>query len=378
MPSSRGAPARDLGAAVLAKVRAAMEERSLDVLLAMAPESIVYVAGVVPPSLRTVRSRLACCVVPAEGPTEMVVVALEKGVVEPSSRLDSVTAYREFEQDAVLVAAASLQERGLANSTIGIEATYLPKADFDRLEETLPRAKFVAADDLLSEVRSIKSPEELEAIELVGRAAQRIGEECLETVSAGDSEAVLGRCISERYAQAGGQLTMLVVGAGIRSALANAAPTERVMQPGDTVRIDVIGTRDNYCSDVARTAVVGEPSAEQQRLYGTLERVHERILERLRPGVRTSDIYALYKKAMEDAGLPFYHFVGHGLGVTLHEDPFIRDGHPVTLAANMVLCIEPMTLIEGRHGMQIEDEIVITADGCRPITAANGLLSIGA
>lgn len=364
--------------AIVGKLRAAMTAQDLDAVLPMAPENIVYVAGVVPPSLRTVRSRLACGIVPIEGPTELIVIALEEGAVKPHNRLDRMTTYREFEEDAVTTAAASLRERGLGDARIGVEATYLPKASFDLLEESLPGAQLVAIDDLLAEVRSIKTPEEVSTIADIGSEAQRIGEECLGLLSTGETEAMLGETITQRYEAVGGRLTMLVVGSGSRSALANAPPTDKVIEPGDVVRIDVIGVRDNYCSDVARTAVVGEPSREQRDLYGRLKDVHERILASLRPGAMSDDLYGIYRDAMAEARLPYYHFVGHGLGITLHEDPFINDRKPVALAPGMVLCVEPMSLIQGRYGMQIEDEILITEDGCRPLTRAGDLMTIEA
>jgi Xaa-Pro dipeptidase len=367
-----------LGDAIVRKLRDAMDAQRLDAVLPMAPENVAYVAGVVPPSLRTVRSRLACCVVPAEGRTELIVIALEQGAVEPHNRLDELTTYREFEQDAVTMTAASLRDRGLGGGRIGIETTYLPKASFDLFEEALPNARLVPIDDLLAEVRSIKTPEEIDAIADIGAHAQRIGEECLGLVAAGETEAALGELITERYEGIGGRLTMLVVGSGTRSALANAPPTDKVIERGDVVRIDVIGIRANYCSDVARTAVVGEPSDEQVRVYGLLRQAHERILERLRPAAMTDELYSIYRDGMEAAGLPYYHFVGHGLGITLHEDPFISDRRPTALAPGMVLCIEPMSLLEGRYGMQIEDEILITEDGSRPLTRAGDLIRIDA
>lgn len=361
---------------VLAKLREAMELDGLDAILPMAPESVAYVAGVVPPSTRTIRTRLACCLIPRMGTTEMIVVGLEAGLVSEAGVLDVVTPYAEFEEDAVSVAARSLVDRGLDGAAIGVEATYLPAASFDLLRERLPDARFVPADDLLAEVRSIKTEEEVDAIVGIGREAQRIGEECLGLVRAGDTERRLGDLIAERYADVGGRLTMLVVGAGERSALPNAEPTERILKPGDVVRIDVIGNRDNYCSDVARSAVVGEPSADQRKLYDLLMGVHERIVEKLRPGMMTDKLYGIYRDTMEAAGLPYYHFVGHGLGITLHEDPFVDARRPTALEPGMVLCIEPMALIPGSHGMQIEDEVLITEDGCRRITEAGDLIRI--
>lgn len=367
-----------LGASILTNLKHAMRDADLDVLLASSPENILYVAGTVPPSLRTVRSRLACAVLPAEGSTELIVVALERGTVEEACRLDEVTTYREFDDDPVSAFAASLRDRGLEDAAVGIEATYLPVAAFERLRAELPHTKLVPTDDLLAEVRSIKTPEEIETIAAIGSAAQRIGEEATRLVSAGDTENELAGVITKRYEGIGGRLTMLVVGSGPRSAIANAAPTEKALERGDTVRIDVIGTRDNYCSDVARTAVVGDPSEEQASLYRRLKEAHERILDSLRPGVLTDKLYAIYRDAMEAAGLPYYHFVGHGLGITLHEDPFVREGLSVALAPNMVLCIEPLVLVDGSHGMQIEDEVLITSDGCRLLTEAGDLLRIDA
>jgi Xaa-Pro dipeptidase len=97
----------------------------------------------------------------------------------------------------------------------------------------------------------------------------------------------------------------------------------------------------------------------------------------VRPGVQSADVYRIYREAMEQAKLPPYHFVGHGLGITLHEEPFVHARTSVPLEAGMVLCIEPLTMIEGRFGVQIEDELVVTDDGCELITRASGLLPIG-
>jgi Xaa-Pro dipeptidase len=369
--------ASDVGQQILSKMRRAMGERGLDAVVAMSPENVAYVGGAAPPSQKTVRSRLAACIVPAEGPTEAVVIALEAPLMRSRSRLDSVTEYQEFEEDPVEVVAGSLRGRGLGNGRIGIEETYVSVAGFRTLEKALPGAQLSGVDDLLAELRTIKAPAELDMIRDIGRAAQRIAEECAQQVHAGSSERDLANLIAERYAAAGGDgLTMLVVGSGPRSAHPNAPATDRKLEKGDIVRLDIIGTKNNYYSDVARTAVVGEPAREQQQIYDVLMNVHRRSLEALKPGVPSADVYRIYHRAMEEAGLPPYHFVGHGLGVTLHEDPFVNDRKSVPLQENMVLCIEPLTMLEGRYGLQIEDEVIITGDGYEPITQAGDMLPI--
>jgi Xaa-Pro dipeptidase len=368
-----------VGDEVLAKLLGAMEEERLDALVPMSPENLAYASGAAPPSQKTVRSRLAGAVVPADGrDTEVVTVKLEAPLVRSQSRLERVTAYEEFVDHPIDVIVASLRDRGLAEGRIGIETTYLSHADFERLRAALPGAELRPVDELWEQLRMRKTRSEIERIRHIGQAAQRITEECVCLVGAGSTERELGNLITERYLQAGGDaLTMLVVASGERSAHLNAPPTGRVMEAGDVVRTDVIGTSRHYCSDVARTAVVGEPSAEQRKLYDLLLDVHHRCLEAVRPGAISSDIYRIYSDAMDAAGLPAYHFVGHGLGVTLHEEPFINPLQSVALEEGMVLCIEPLVSVEGVVGMQIEDELLVTADGCELLTQAGDILRIG-
>lgn len=360
---------------ILAKLDAAMEEHGLDALLATSPENVAWASGAAPPSQKTVRSRLAAAIVPRGGESELVAIALEGPVVRTQSRLRSLRLYEEFVEDPVLVFADSLAQRRLDEGTVGVEETHLSHADFEKLAAALPRARLVRADELLEELRMVKTPAEIAAIRDIGVAAERIAAETCDRFGAGATERAIANFVAERYAEAGGDgLTMLVVGSGPRSAAVNAPPTDRVLETGDILRLDIIGTKARYHSDVARTVAVGEPTPEQQQVYDLLLGVHRSCLAALRPGALTTDVYAIYREAMDAAGLPPYHFVGHGLGITLHEDPFVNDLKPIALEPGMVLCIEPLTLLEGRFGMQIEDEVLITSDGYELITEAGPML----
>jgi Xaa-Pro aminopeptidase len=372
------APAAGLADEILAKTRSAMAEQGLDALVATSPENVAYSSGAAPPSQKTVRSRLAAAILPLEGETEVVAVALEGPVVRTQSRLDSMRLYREFVEDPVEVFADSLRQRGVGSGRIGIEETHLSYTSRCALAAALPQAELVASDELFSDLRTIKTPAEIEAIRNIGAAADRIALEVAARFGAGASERELATFVAERYAEAGGDgLTMLVVGSGPRSAAVNAPATGRILESGDVLRLDIIGTKAHYHSDVARTLVVGEPTGEQRHVYDLLLGVHRRCLDALRPGASTSDIYALYLQAMDDAGFPPYHFVGHGLGITLHEEPFVNALKSTPLEEGMVLCIEPLTLFEGRFGMQIEDEVLITAGGYDAFSDAPPLLTMG-
>ena len=364
---------------IVGKMARAMDAAGIDALVATSPENVAWASGAAPPSQKTVRSRLAAAIVPRAGASELVAIALEGPVVRTQSRLDAVRLYEEFVEDPVLVFADSLRARGLGDAVLGVEETHLSYADHAKLVAALPHARLVRADELFEELRMVKTPSEIDAIRDIGAAAERIAGEVCERFGAGSSEREIANFVAERYAEAGGDgLTMLVVGSGPRSAAVNAPPTARTLERGDILRLDVIGTKGRYHSDVARTAVVGEPTAEQQRVYDLLLGVHERCLAALRPGALTSDVYAIYRAAMDEAGLPPYHFVGHGLGITLHEDPFVNALTSIPLEEGMVLCIEPLTLLEGRFGMQLEDEVLITADGYEPFSTCGDLLRMQA
>jgi Xaa-Pro aminopeptidase len=360
---------------ILAKIAEALAAGGLDALVATSPENVAWASGAAPPSQKTVRSRLAAAIVPREGAGELVAIALEGPVVRTQSRLASLRLYEEFVEDPVLVLADSLAQRGLDDGVVGVEETHLSHADYGKLAAALPRAQLVRADELFEELRMVKTPAEVEAIRDIGVAAERIAAEVCTRFGPGATERQIANFVAERYADAGGDgLTMLVVGSGPRSAAVNAPPTDRALAAGDILRLDIIGTKARYHSDVARTAVVGDPTAEQQQVYDLLLGVHRRCLDALRPGALTTDVYAIYRDAMDAAGLPPYHFVGHGLGITLHEDPFVNSLKPIALEPGMVLCIEPLTLLEGRFGMQIEDEVLITDDGYELITEAGDLM----
>ena len=363
---------------ILAKMRGAMDERGLDALLATSPENVTWASGAAPPSQKTVRSRLAAALVPRDGVSELVAIALEGPVVRTQSRLASLRLYEEFVEDPVLVFADSLRERGLQDGVVGVEVTHLSHADYETLAGALPGCRLVRADELFAELRMVKTPAEIDAIRDIGAAAERIAGEVCERFGPGSTEREIANFVAERYSEAGGDgLTMLVVGSGPRSAAVNAPATARVLEPGDVLRLDVIGTKGRYHSDIARTAIVGEPTEEQQRIYDLLHGVHRRCLDALRPGALASDVYRIYREAMDDAGLPPYHFVGHGLGITLHEEPFVNQLGSIRLEEGMVLCIEPLTLLEGRFGMQIEDEVLITPQGYEAFSEAGGLRRMG-
>ena len=118
---------------------------------------------------------------------------------------------------------------------------------------------------------------------------------------------------------------------------------------------------------MCRTYVVGKASNQQNEMWYKFRDTQCAVLEKVRPGVRTSELYNIYREKFEKYGLPLANFVGHGLGVLLHEEPLLGGMTDYVLEEGMVICVEPF-LFGDNEGYQLEDEIVVTADGYKLIT----------
>ncbi|MDR7519829.1 MAG: Xaa-Pro peptidase family protein [Armatimonadota bacterium] len=350
------------------RLRQTMDRRGLEAMVLMAPEHVCWSTGALLPSQRIVRHRHAIVLVPREGEPELFVVDVEEGYTRAHADVPRITAYNEFTQKPVLLLAEAIRARGL-RGRVGIEAGYLNHADYLLLERALDGGdRLVPVDDDLAALRMVKTPAEVARLRRAAQIAEQVAYEALRTWWPGMTEADLGRRIADAFSAAGGDhLTMLSVTAGERTPMLNGPPTPREIRMGEVVRIDVIGTVAHYVCDVARTAVVGEPTDEQRALWQKLVEGRARTLQMLRPGASSRAIFQAYAEGMAAWGLPTFHFLGHGLGLTLHEEPYLNRYADITLQEGMVLAIEPLVTFP-TLGMQLEDAVVLTADRCEVLT----------
>lgn len=353
---------------IVERLQGAMESHGMSAIAIIAPENVGWVSGVMVPSQTVVRHRHAIVLVPCTGRPEMIVVNIEEGYVR--SKLDGVpvTAYNEFTEKPVLLLADALRRRGLGGE-VGIEASYLNHADYTQLEDALAGfARLRPVDALVEQLRMVKVPDEMDRLRRAGKIAERVAYESLQTWWPGMTELDLAAIITEKFRALGGdRLTMLSVTAGERSPMLNGTPTEREIREGEVVRIDVIGTIANYYCDVARTAVVGQPSPEIQDIWQKLVSCRDMVLEMIRPGASAHAIFKKYIERMDAWNFPTLHFLGHGLGLTLHEEPYLNRYSDCTLEEGMVLAIEPLVVFP-ELGMQLEEAVIVTRDGCELIT----------
>ncbi len=251
---------------------------------------------------------------------------------------------------------------------IGVDAV---ESELGNLKE-LAGEHAVDARPAIIKARSVKLPEEIEKMRHAATITEKGMARALDSARPGMTELELSTVISAEIIAGGGIPRFVVVTAGDRSALADAYATQTKLSKGDLLRLDVGCTVEGYWADTARTAVIGEPTAEQQQRYDALRAGELAELEKARPGVTAGDLFKLAVEGVRKAGFETYQrsHCGHGLGIGAHEFPTLNSANQdVEIEEGMVLCVETPYYELGWGGMMVEDIIVIREDGNECLTS---------
>ncbi|MEM4780045.1 MAG: Xaa-Pro peptidase family protein [Halalkalicoccus sp.] len=230
-------------------------------------------------------------------------------------------------------------------------------------------AEFGLASEVLADLRITKDDAELDAIRRASALADRVSEDVRDLDFTGWTERDLAREIDSRLAEAGGEGPAFetIVAAGENGARPHHRHGERAIEEGDPVVLD-FGTRlDGYPSDQTRTHVVsGEPPEGFEAVHEAVREAQQAAVEAVEPGVRAEEVDRAAREVIERAGYgeAFTHRTGHGVGIEVHEPPYIVDGNSRALEEGMVFSVEPGIYLEGEFGVRIEDLVVVTETGC--------------
>lgn len=352
--------------AILARLVAMMGARDLDAVVAVSPENFAYIAGFVIPSQPLMRWRHAAYAVTRDGNCAILCVDMEETTVRSKANGASVTAWGEFSDQPMQVLARLLGEMGLARARIGTELDYLPAAAFAALKEQLPHAELVAAEDLLARSRQIKSAEEIEQLRELARIADRSIHDAIKAVHPGSSEMdIAGELTRNVFAQGAENFKLMIVATGERSVYPNVGPSARLLAASDICRVEIFPVIAGYHAGVCRTARVGVAPPKAEEIWQNLVECKYLVMDMIRPGASSRAIYQAFLAHLAKLGLPPIRFVGHGIGLHLHERPYLAAHVDVPLEEGMVLGIEPLVYNTGYgFGLQNKDMVAVTATGC--------------
>jgi Xaa-Pro aminopeptidase len=235
-----------------------------------------------------------------------------------------------------------------------------------RFRDALPGVRQELASKALSGMRICKTPAEVAALREAGEAIDRVHARVPGLLRPGRTERQVAADIADAIVGEGhARADFAIVGSGPNAASPHHDASDRMLRPGDAVVVDIGGTMPSgYCSDCTRTYTIGEPPAELAAYYPVLRDAQQAACDAVRPGVAAEAVDAAAREPITAAGYGqfFVHRTGHGIGLEVHEFPYIVSGNAEPLRPGMAFSIEP-GIYPGPHGARIEDIVVCTEQG---------------
>ncbi len=312
--------------------------------------------------------RLTALVLPAVGAPTVVVPRLELASLKESAVAEIGLAVQDWVdgEDPYSLVVHALGGAPVATAvTDSMPALHLlPLA---RLLGSTP----VLATDVLRQLRMIKDHSEIDALRKAGAAIDRVHARVPEFLVPGRTEADIAADIAEAIVAEGhSDVAFVIVGSGPHGADPHHECSDRVVQVGDIVVVDIGGAYEpGYHSDSTRTYSIGEPDPEVVQRYSVLQHAQQAAVAAVRPGVTAEQVDAVARSVLAQAGLAdvFVHRTGHGIGLSVHEEPYIVAGNRLPLRPGMAFSVEPGIYFPGRWGARIEDIVVVTSYGAEPV-----------
>jgi Xaa-Pro aminopeptidase len=351
----------------LSAARHATQDRGASALLLGVGPQLRWLTGYAARPLE----RLTMLVLPVDGPATLVVPRLERTPAQGSpagaSGLVDVVSWDETD-DPIERVAASLPAGADAGRILLSDHLWAMHAL--ALQARFAGATLGLASAALAELRAIKDADEIDRLRAAGAAADLVVEAIASGRLIARSEAEVAREVHERLLDEGhDEAAFAIVASGPNSSSPHHEPGERRIGAGDAIVLDIGGILGGYCSDTTRTLwVTGDtvrPDADFLTRYAVLQRAQAEASEAVRPGIACEAIDASARTVISDAGFGdwFIHRTGHGIGLEVHEDPYIVAGNHRPLQVGHAFSIEPGIYVEGRDGARIEDIVVCGPHG---------------
>ena len=270
----------------------------------------------------------------------------------------------DVSEDPVEALAKALDERGLSRGTVGLDMWDISQSLGRQIEAALPHARLVDASQDFGTLRMVKTPEEIErlrgAVAGVERGHAAVREHLREGMTALKLAAIVKRAVIDEHTDR----YIVHVGAGKLGAMVRA-PTDARLRRGELVSVDVCSMYKNYCGDMWRIYAFGEQRSDALAVHAAMDEVNAILVSAVKPGVKASDLYELGKSEMNRRGLDLaLDFIGHGVGIEVHEPPNLIPTDHTVLQQNMVVVFELSITRFDLGRLSAEITCLVTERGC--------------
>ncbi|WP_026576159.1 M24 family metallopeptidase [Bacillus sp. UNC438CL73TsuS30] len=341
------------------KVQRLLNEENIEAVIVTSPSNFFYLSGTWLDS----HERLQAIVIPKLGKPAMIVHEMSKEEITGDGLFKN---YFWKDGDPSLELLAKVLPD---NGTVSVDNLW-PSSNLIQLMKLKKQLTFVEGTKVIGKARLVKDEQEIELLEKSGAVADEVLQQVIDFIKPGLTEKQVADELKRLFALK--QVDQLsfnpIVGAGKNGAIPHHQSDDTLIAAGDMVVIDMGGIKDHYCSDMTRTVLVGgQATEEMQKVYEIVKQAQEEAVKAVRPSVPLKEIDGVARGIISEAGYGdhFTHRTGHGLGIEVHEEPFVTSDNNQLLEEGMVISIEPGIYLNGKFGVRIEDIVVVTADGCK-------------
>lgn len=354
----------------LAKAQAILATLNADAIIVGAGASLRYFTGVG----WNATERLVAMILPRTGAPVMICPRFELGSLEAGLGIVAPIALWEEHENPYELVAAELAKLGAKSLAID---PALPFFAFHGLRKAAPDVQPLDGAPVIDGCRMIKSPAELALMAQAKAMTLEVHRRAAKIMAPGITTTAVRRFIDQAHRALGADdgSSFCAVQFAAASSYPHGVPGEQKLQDGDIVLIDTGCRVQGYNSDITRTYVFGEPSAEMRRVWTVEKDAQAAAFAAVKPGVPCEEIDAVARSVLEANGFgPDYHLpglphrTGHGIGLSIHEAPYLVRGDKTPLAPGMCFSNEPMIVIPDQFGIRLEDHFHVTADGAQWFT----------
>ncbi len=351
----------------LNKIRDALTELGVDAFITGNPANRRYLSGFT-------------------GSAGLVVITKERAVLITDFRYLETAASeapnftirdRTNYSDPIVAIYDVLKEAGVAN--VAVESEALTLAEFDKWKQAFSGMTLVPTSGIVENLRTIKDEEEVSMIKQAIRITEAAFDHLLSIIRPGICELDIAIAF-ETFIRRQGAVPAFdtIVASGTRGALPHGKATEKRIAAGEMVTLDIGVCYGGYCSDITRTIAVGHPSDQMRDIYEVVLRAQQTAIQQLKPGMTAQELDSVSRAVIAQAGYAQYthRASGHSFGLNVHERPNLSISDTSVIEEGMVLTIEPGIYLKDIGGVRIEDNVLVTTNGCERLTSTNAELII--
>ena len=336
-------------------IRSELDKKTIDCLIVTKPADVTYTTGFL-------------------GEDSWVVIIKSRAYLVTDSRYTE-QAEKECPNCAIIdraepmaEAVAKIVRKNKSIKTIVVESS-ISVAEFKQLKKVLG-AGIKTVDGIIEKIRSVKDDSEISAIRTAGSIAAKALAQTIHFIKPGITESELAGMLDLQIRKLGSTNSFeTIVAFGPNASVAHHKPTLRKLRKNDTVLIDFGAKNKGYCSDITRCFIVGEPTDLYRKAYDVVEKAQAAAIKAVKAGVTVRELDSIARDVIRESGLPVYgHGTGHGLGIEIHESPFLKPETEGVLKTGHIVTIEPGVYLPGKLGVRIEDDILVTETGCKILT----------